>query len=156
MARFVFNLEGVLTQRRHHEQERQKALAEAQLELTTAEGALRALDADVQGVASDIRDNHLLGVLDLRFISAHRRYAVGMQRKALELAQGIAKAHRAVNEARARLGEAAKARKALETLRETYHARWKQDQDRKELAQLDEAGMQIAFEQITQAEEQTP
>jgi flagellar export protein FliJ len=54
-----------------------------------------------------------------------------------------------VDEARAQLAEAAKQRKIIEKLREQQFERWKADQAKRELAQLDEIGMQLAYQNLT-------
>src|SRR5208282_1847920 len=85
MAKFFFQLEGVLRQRTHAEQQRKRDVAVIQLQMTALEQELRALDASRQATEQDMRDNRLRGRLDLAFLAAHRRYSFAMQRKALEI-----------------------------------------------------------------------
>lgn len=146
MAKFRFNLEGVLRHRMQVERDRMRRLAEKQAVVTRLTDELRRMDSDVQSSVADVRDNRLTGRLDLAFIAAHRRFTLAMQRRAVELAKRIVTAQLAVEEAQRGLAEAAKQRKVIEKLREKRFASWCEEQSRKEMAQLDEIGMQIAFD----------
>jgi flagellar FliJ protein len=145
LSKFVFRLAVVLRQRKRAEQEAQRELAVRHAKLVEAENDLRNLDDRVRAASEDLRQNHLTGSLDLNFLAAHRRYLNAMQRQALDLIQKIAVAQKHVDEARLLLAEAAKKRKAIEKLREKQFARWQEEIARKELAQMDEIGMQIAY-----------
>jgi flagellar export protein FliJ len=104
---------------------------------------LAALNQSMQSTNDDIRQNHLVGRLDVSFITAHRRFLTGMQRKAIDLVTAIAAAQKQADTARAALAEAAKQRKILEKLRETQQHRWREELSRKELAAADETAMQL-------------
>jgi len=145
MARFVFSLEAVLRQRKHVEEERQRAFAVVQAQMSTMQNELKAMGSEMQRALEDLRQNHLTGKIDLAFLAAHRRFTAAMQRKAVTLTQRIALFQRQVDEARAALAEAAKNRKAIEKLREKQFEQWRADLHRKELAELDEIGMQLAY-----------
>lgn len=145
MARFVFKLAGVLKQRVHEERQRQRELAERQAHLASLQQRLRELNDRVQQTNDDVRNNHLTGPLDMSFLAAHRRFLAAMQRGAVETVQRMAVAQRLVEEALASLAEASKQRKIIEKLREKQFERWKAEQDRKEVAELDEVAMQISF-----------
>lgn len=144
MARFIFNLEAVLAQRKHVEQQRQRELAIVQAQMTALQNELKAMNDSMKTAADELRAHHLTGELDLSFLAAHRRFTIAMQRKAVTLAQRIALVQRQVDEARAVLSEAAKQRKAIEKLREKQFERWRSERSRKELAEMDEIGMQLA------------
>jgi flagellar export protein FliJ len=66
------------------------------------------------------------------------------------LAQKTALAGRAVEEARGELVEAAKGRKAIEKLREKQLERWRAQQSRKQLDELDEIGTQLAYHDLSE------
>jgi len=149
MARFIFKLEGVLRQRKHVEQEKMRALATCLKHQTECDAELKRLNDSVQQTNDDVRRNHLTGVLDMDFLAAHRRFMNAMQRQALAIAQKIALAQQRVNEARLALAEAAKQRKVMEKLREKHHERWRAEESMKEMRELDEIGVQIAFEAMT-------
>jgi flagellar FliJ protein len=149
MARFIFRLQGVLRQRIHIERQKQRDLAERQKAQIDIENAMLGLQNEVQASNDDLRRNRLVGRLDMEFIAAHRRYLVGVQRQAVGLAQRLSLAQRGVNEARAELAEAARQRKAIEKLREKQLERWRTEQARREAAQMDEIGMQLAYENLS-------
>jgi flagellar export protein FliJ len=148
MPRFVFHLEGVLRQRRNIEQACLRELAGLQERFNTLDGELRAMDREVQEAMAYLRQNQLVGHLDMAFLIAHRRYTMAMQRKAITQVQRMAIVQRQVDEAHAALQEAAKRRKAIEKLRENQLARWRQAIERSELAQNDEVGMQLSYENL--------
>jgi flagellar FliJ protein len=148
MARFVFKLSGVLKQRKHEEQSRQRDLAERQAQLAALAMSLQRLNDSVAASNDDLRSNRLTGALDMSFLGAHRRFVLAMRQQAIELLQKLALAQRHVDEANARLAEAAKRRKAIEKLREKQFAQWRAEMDRKEMIDLDEIGMQIAHHEL--------
>lgn len=156
MPRFVFQLEGVLKHRKHIEQQRQRILAETQARMSQLQSQLRLLDESVQQAGADLRQNHLVGRLDLNFLSAHRRFALSCQRQALALVQKMALAQRQVQEAQAALAEAAKQRKVIEKLRERHHERWAAALGRRELSEQDEIGMQLSYWHSDELEEAEP
>jgi flagellar FliJ protein len=151
MAKFVFNLEALLRQREHAEQQCQRVLATRQRALAECDGELARLNETVQKTNDDVRQHHLTGVLDMSFLAAHRRFMFAMQRQALSIAQRIAAAQKAVDEARVALGEAAKQRKIMEKLREKQLERWRAEQARKDAAEQDEVGMQLSYDNLHEA-----
>jgi flagellar FliJ protein len=153
MAKFVFSLEGVLRQRQQIEDEKQRALAVRQTQLVDLQNLLRQMQQEIETANNDVRANRLIGTLNMQFLAAHRRFLTGMQRQAVAAMQKLSLAQRAVDEARAELAEAAKGRKAIEKLREKALDRWKAEQNRRELAAADEAGMQLAYEQLARGYE---
>ncbi len=156
MARFVFKLEGVLRQRKHEEQQRQRDLAEKQLQLAELQRSLQQVQQNVQAANDDLRSNRLLGRLDMSFLAAHRRYLGAMQRQGIGLMQRIALGQRLVDESRIQLGEAAKRRKVIEKLRERQFERWRSQINRRELEELDEIGMQLAYQNLSEESEPAP
>jgi flagellar FliJ protein len=141
MPRFRFNLEGVLRQRLAVEREKQRILGDRMAIVTKLSRELRDMDEHLRAATSDLRQNHLVGRINLSFLAAHRRYAIAMQRKALDQARRIAAAQLSADEARADLVEAARQRKVIEKLRERRYEQWKAEQSAKESAVLDEIGM---------------
>jgi flagellar FliJ protein len=144
MARFIFQLAGVLRHRKHLEREKQRVVAERQAVVTQLTRELREMDQQLQGATNDLKQNRLTGQLDLSFIAAHRRYAISMQRRAIDQARRIAAAQQLVEQARAELVAAARDRKVIEKLRERRHEQWRAEQQRKEEMLMDEVGMQMA------------
>jgi flagellar FliJ protein len=152
MSKFIFRLEPVLKQRKREEQERQRELASRELVVVNLQNDLKRLDESLQGAAEDLRKNHLTGAINLNFLTAHRRFLTAMQRQGIGIVLQVAGAQVLVDEARQQLAEAAKRRKVIEKLREKQFARWREDQERRELAQLDEIGAQIAYANITEGD----
>ena len=148
MAKFVFKLDGVLRQRKHIEEQRQRELAAVQSELARLEAELRAMDRTVAESTADVRNNRLVGQLDMAFLAAHRRYTLAIQRKAMSLAQQMIAVKTRLDAARKALLEAAKQRKIIEKLRENRKARWADDLARRETAALDEVGAQIGYRNV--------
>jgi flagellar FliJ protein len=151
MARFVFSLDSVFRQRKHVEQERLRDLAACQSEMTRLQAELKALNDAMQAGAADMKANHLTGPIDVAYLAAHRRFTVAMQRKGLSLVQDMARQQRKVDEAQARLAEAAKERKVMEKLREKQFERWREEVERKERADADEVGAQFGYRQVVQS-----
>jgi flagellar FliJ protein len=148
MPKFVFKLEGVLRQRKHIEQQKQRELAIKQSQFVELQNTLAQVNETVQKTNEDVRKNHLVGRLNMQFLAAHRRFITGMQRQALGLVQRLALSQRAVDEARGELAEAAKQRKAIEKLREKQLARWREENARRDQAAMDEIGMQLAYQNL--------
>ena len=153
MAKFEFQLEAVLKHRKNREQERQRALAVVQGELTKLQNDLMALDQSVKAANEDMRQNHLTGRLDLGFMAAHRRFLVATQQRAGEVIAKMTAARRQVEAARRELAAAAKDRKVIEKLKERQHGRRAAEIDRKETAEMDEIGMQLAFANLAEGGE---
>jgi flagellar export protein FliJ len=73
-----------------------------------------------------------------------------MQRQVIELVQKAVQAKKRLEEARTRLAEAARRRKAIEILREKQFDRWRMQQARAETALGDEIGNQLALYNMLQ------
>jgi len=157
MARFIFKLDGVLEHRKHLERERQRDLAAVQQQMAILQAELKELNDSMTVSTQDVRSNHLVGKLDLNLLAAHRRYVTATQRKAATLVQRMSRVQKQIDEARIALAEAAKQRKVIEKLRERYEARWREDQTKKEMSELDEIATRLGFciSQEDQKEERT-
>jgi len=155
MAVFVFKLDAVLRHRERIEKDRYRELSIRDAEMKRLESELKTLNQELEGSTADVRDHHLVGRLDMRYLAAHRRYMLGMQRKVLALAQKMTHQQKLVDDARRALFEASKQRKILEKLRERQHLRWNDAQARREANDLDEIVAQMSFHQIEQAEVQS-
>src|SRR5581483_2292714 len=105
MAKFLFKLQGVLRQRKHVEQQKQRELAQKQRAVVELQQQFNQLQETVQTAMLDLRQNRLTGQLDMNFLATHRRYMLASQRQAINLAQKITLAQRVVDDARAELAE---------------------------------------------------
>jgi len=150
MARFTFALETVLRQRKNAEHIAQREAAIAQQALVDLQARLQKLDREAKAVGDQMRNNHLVGQIDLGVIASHRRYMVAMERTAIDLARGIAAAQVKADQARAVLTAAARDHKVIATLKERQWEEWLARENRREAEILDEAGMQIAFNNLTE------
>jgi len=148
MAKFHFDLEGVLKQRKNAEQVAQRDVAVLQLRLVELQTQLQNLDAEVKAVAEDMRQNNLVGAIDIRLITSHRRWQIAMERKAMDIAKQIAEQQAKVAKAQAILTLAARDHKAIGKLREKQLEQFNAKEAKRELDLLDEAGMQIAYNHI--------
>lgn len=153
MARFRFQLQPVLDTRLRAEDDRRREVAELESERRRLEDGLRRRQAEITGARDDVRSS-LVGVVrpdDLRSqASASLAQMRDAQRTVLELA-GL---HRRLETARASLAEAAKARRAIELVKERRHEAWRRELDRREQAALDElATNRAAFAARLVAEE---
>ena len=151
MAKFVFKLAGVLRHRKMLEQQKLRNYAQVSARLRGLEDELKSLNEQMTATNDDIRQNHLTGPLDISFITAHRRFLLGMQSKGLQIVQEMAKVGREVETARLALVEATKEVKVLEKLREKQEQRWREEVSRKELAEMDEVGMQLANDSLRES-----
>ena len=142
MAKFRFQLRAVLEHRKMIEQQKQRAVAELQAQRLRLEGAIRQCELAIRQERTELKG--LLTEADIRGArwqaAAAIRLVATAQRTALELA-GVLKR---LEMARAELLEAAKRRKAVELLRDRRFEEWKQDQNRRELAAVDELAVMAA------------
>jgi flagellar protein FliJ len=151
MPQFVFKLAAVLRHRELAEKEKQRDYALALAQQQQLEDQLAALNRSMQATNDDIRQNHLVGRLDVNFITAHRRFLLGVQRKAMDLVNAIAKARLQTETARVALAQAATQRMTLEKLRDKQRQRWNDEVNRKELIALDEIAMQMSADNLKDA-----
>ena len=151
MAKFVFQLQAVLRHREHEEQEKQRLLADAQAEMVRLQEQLSRLDGSVQTSLDDLRNNRLIGPLDMRYLASHRRFVLAVRQEAMAVVQAMARQQLKVEEAQRALAEAAKERKVIEKLRERQHERWRADEAHREFVALDEVATQMGFRAATTA-----
>ena len=81
----------------------------------------------------------------MAYIAHEKRYVGNLHVRIALTMQRLAEVEKTLAAARAGLLAAAKCRKVIEKLRERQFARWRYEQDRKEAAELDEIGTQIAL-----------
>jgi flagellar protein FliJ len=142
MPRFRFKLQAVLDRREMVEQERQRAVAALERDRVRLEGVIRECQGSIEGEQGELRAGLRAG----NFTAVRRQSAVAMhhevaaQRAVLELA-GV---HQRLQIARAALLEAAKARRAVDLLRERHLEAWRSEHNRKEAAAVDEIAVMRA------------
>jgi flagellar protein FliJ len=151
MAQFKFKLQAVHRQRELLEQERRREFAVAQGKLVLEQQELKRLDETVRLAVTDLRENQLIGPLNLSFLAAHRRFMLAMQRQGLAQLAKVDAAKKVVDAVRVRLLEAAKQKKIIEKLREHQELEWKEAAARKETAALDEIATQMSTVSMREA-----
>jgi flagellar protein FliJ len=144
MAKFDFKLHAVLRQRELVEQGCQRDFAVALAEKVRQQSELKRLEDTVSLALADLRQNQLVGALNLSFLAAHRRFMFAMQREGALQLQRVEVAGKTAEAARLKLAEASKQKKILEKLRDKQHAAWAEAIARKETAAMDEIAMQMS------------
>ena len=146
MARFVFELEAVLKQRKAEERTKQLAVAALEQRRLEIEGEIRGYQNQIVAERQELRD-HLReerqagderpGV-DMAVVRRQAAAALDLVAKAQQAVLKLAGVHKRLDGARLELLEATTRRKAVETLKDKRFAEWKNEQNRKEAAALDE------------------
>jgi flagellar export protein FliJ len=145
MARFVFELEAVLKQRRAIERERMVALAEVERARIALEDRLRAMHE--RGVEERAELSQQLGgqsgrgsggLIDLRGVRFQTTAALKTRAHAQQLALQLAGVHKRIESARRELLEATTRRKGVETLKERRWEAWREEQRRLDARAMDE------------------
>jgi flagellar FliJ protein len=139
MPRFTFKLDGVLEQRKNVERQRQRDVATAQKLLLKFQAEIDAIAAVSRSSAIELR----CGRLSAASLAAHQRFILSMRHKSKSLKLQHAQAERELHDAQAALTEAAKQRKVMEKLREREHAKWAQQQRRRDAQEADDVARQI-------------
>ena len=117
MARFVFQLEGVLDHRQRIEDDRQREHAVRAAELVLVEREMTALSDQVNQAMTEVRQHHMTGRLDMYYLAAHRRYMLAMNRQLAAMDQKIQQQKLRVQAAHQAAVEASKQKKIIEKLR---------------------------------------
>jgi flagellar FliJ protein len=150
MPRFRFELEPLLTARRHVERSKQRAVAELERERLRLEGALRRQQQFISTGKASLR-GHLVGALDLGSMRAHASSTIQLLREANRLVIELAGVHKRLDRARGDLVEAARERQAIELLRERRFDAWAAAIGKAEDAALDELAVIAAHRKEPEA-----
>ena len=142
---FVFKLDALLELRRHAEKERQRAVAQVQQEVNGLRRQIQQTQVAIAQQNRTLVKDKLVGILDMPYIAYEKRFVGNLQMLLVQTMQKLAGVEQKLAAARGQLLEATKARKVIEKLREKQHARWQQEQDRRENLALDELGTQVAL-----------
>jgi flagellar export protein FliJ len=137
MARFVFKLQALLELRRRQEQVYQRALAELTQARSGIEDLLRRHQHRISEQKLDMRDR-LVGAIDTAELRQHAHAAIGVMREAQTAAIELAGLVKRQTFAREELVTAQAQRRAVELIRERRLTEWRLEQDRREVADLDD------------------
>ena len=137
MAIFVFKLQSLLDLRIREEQSTQREMSLLMREKSEINERLRRHQRAIEDGKQALRED-LVGMVDVRRLRLQTHAAFGVMRDAQGAAIALAGLARKIENARI-LHQAARAkRRAVELLKEKKHAEWLREQDRREVALLDE------------------
>ena len=136
MPRFRFNLEVLLEQRERIEQQKQRAVAELELQRLRIEETIRMHQQRI--THERLQQRSLLLAGDVGGARSQSAAAVRVAATAQKAVFELSAVHARLEVARAELLEAAKRRKVIELLRERRVEEWKREQNRLEAAATDE------------------
>jgi flagellar FliJ protein len=142
MAKFRFALERVLDRRLKEEEARRLVLAKIEGHRRALEDALRDRQREI-GAGRDDWRNSLVGTVDPVALRHNAAASMGLMRKAQRTVLELAGLDKSLVRAKADLVEAARARRALEILREQRFAAFKTVEARREREQLDEFAQEM-------------
>ncbi|HOI56039.1 MAG TPA: flagellar export protein FliJ [Phycisphaerae bacterium] len=138
-----FRLQPVLTLRKYREQLRQRDLAVALGEEQRRKDAVLRL-ADLRREQTDVfRGQQQTGPLDMQAVVAQRQYLGLLGREIGFRLRGVAQAERETARRRGDMTDAMQDRKAVEILEDRFRQRLRRDEDRREMAELDEVSLRI-------------
>jgi flagellar FliJ protein len=144
MAKFVFRLQPLLRARQAVERQRQVAVAVLERERLALEDELRAVQRAIVAEKGELREQLSPNVggasarLDLRGVRFQAGASLRLATRAQQVVLRLAGTHTRLEQARGLLLEAAKARKAVELLRERQLEEFVVEQKRREFAALDD------------------
>jgi flagellar protein FliJ len=144
MARFEFKLEALLTHRAQIEKDKQRRLAQIQQQMQAALRKIQDAQTRIREENRTLGTKELTGMLDMQYIAHEKRFVGALTMRIALAQQEIAALELTQATARKELLAAAQARKVIEKLKERQLARWRQEQERKEAAVMDEIGTQLA------------
>lgn len=148
--KFIFRLEPLLDLRKQQEKEQQRRVAVIQQEINTLIARIRQSEEMIRDQDHALTASQLSGRLDLVYIATEKRYVGTLRLLIANTIQKVANVEHPMVQARAELLAAAKARKVIEKLRERQFARWQAELLRKENAEMDEIGTQLALRKIAE------
>ncbi|MFM7133565.1 MAG: flagellar export protein FliJ [Planctomycetota bacterium] len=140
MPKFRFALQRVLDRRLDEEEAKRAALGRIEAERRRLEDALRDRQREISSGRDEWRAG-LVGAVDPASLRHHAASGVGMMRRAQRTVLELAGLQKGLEKARVELVEAARARRALEILRERRLAAHLADESRRESADLEEIAL---------------
>jgi flagellar protein FliJ len=144
MARFEFRLEALLTHRAQIEKDKQRRLAQVQQQMQAILRKIQDAEKQIREENRTLGAKELTGKLDMQYIAHEKRFVGALTMRIALARQEGAALEVTLATARKELLAAARARKVIEKLKERQLARWRQEQERKEAAMMDEIGTQLA------------
>jgi len=143
MAKFRFKLDPLLRARRIEEREKQRAVAEVERERRELEDRLRNMQQQITAGKHDLR-GRLTGLIDPGALRQQARNSLNLSRSAQRIVLELAGVHRRLDAAREELVEAMRRRRAVELLRDKRYEQWLAEQEKADVAMIDELAVQSA------------
>lgn len=143
MAKFRFSLEPLLVHRRAVEDAAQRDLAKVLRQQMILQNQIRTEQQTITESKQRLTDG-LLGRVDVDRVSQFARYSGQVTQRASAMVLRLASIARQIEQAREKLAEAMRQRKAIELLRQRQFEDWRRRQRKREIAQLDEAAARTA------------
>lgn len=147
-AKFKFSLEPLLDVRKEVEKEKQRKVGKIQQEENELLNKIRGMEQTIRDQTRFLATQKLTGMLDLTYITQGKVYVGNLNFRIIQTMQQAAVVRQRLNQAKAELLEAARARKVIEKLKEKQLKRWQEEQARKEAAFMDEIGTQLALRRM--------
>ncbi|MCC5828258.1 MAG: flagellar export protein FliJ [Phycisphaeraceae bacterium] len=138
---FRFRLQTLLNARREAEDRAQRELAVLQGRKQAMLNELRSMRESIHDARHELNQS-LRGRVVMEQVGRFARFTLEERARAQGLVSRLAALEREVVEARGRLLEAMKQRKALELLRDRQKQEWLQRMERRQTEELDELGTQ--------------
>ena len=137
MAKFRFELESLLRARQRAEDVVEREVARLEQARTGLEDALRGRQHRLSESKRSVR-HQLVGTIEPSNVRMQANASLAIMRDAQRTVLELAGLHRQLEQARERLREAAKERRAIELLKERKLEAWRRSQARAEQVLLDE------------------
>jgi len=141
MATFRFRYETLLGHRHRIEDQRQRDLAMHMRSRMIFRTQLQDMQDTIRDSKQDM-SSALVGQVDLSQVARFAGYSHQTENRGRQIVQKLAQVEWDVQQAREKLLEATRSRKALELLRDKNKRQWQRDQDRRERDALDEMAAQ--------------
>lgn len=138
MARFVFKLDAVLTQRCNEERDEQLAVAKIERSRLGLESSIRGIQGNISAERVELRLALRSQRVEFSDIRRQAGAETALHRRAQRLVLELAGVHNRLDRARKKLVRASARRKAMERLKERRYEAWAEQLKRKEAAALDE------------------
>ena len=144
MARFEFRLEALLTHREQIEKEKQRKLAAVGQQIQAVVRHIQETQARIAEENRTLGAKELTGSLDMQYIATEKRYVGNLHLRIALAMERLRELEKQQAAARAELLRASTDRKVIEKLRDKQLAAWRLGIERKDAAQTDEIGIQLA------------
>ena len=144
MATFRFKLQALLDLRIREEETSRKAFSTLMGQKHDIEQRLIGHQQMIQQ-GKELMRSGMVGTVDARALRMQSHAALGLMREAQAAAIALAGLGKRIQGARTKLDNARSRRRAVEILRERRYEEWKLQEERREVATLDDLAISAAF-----------